>query len=103
MMVVLSILKRSDEMLIRQLCDRLKLFLCDCISESELKSLINYHHKETGMILHKIAKVKTFYTQMKLLEVLNIAFSVLDDNGASINKKERIFAHCDNTKIRESM
>lgn len=73
------------------------------ISRSQLRNLVKIHQKEIQYILSKMSKVSTYFTQMKLLEVLHIILSVLDDGGERVIKQDRNVALCSSLMVSDTV
>lgn len=102
LMIASLLLKRKDEKLIRDICIIIKEF-AEKMTSSQLKQLVQNHAKSTQMIFHKMSKVSTYMTQMKLLAVLNKVLKSLDDGGAATIQKEKIIAACSPNAIRDTL
>lgn len=77
------LLKQKDELLIRQITVILKEFVMQ-LPKTQLESLVKLHQKPVRLIFRKMNKVMTYYTQMKLLDVLITFLKLLDDGGAKL-------------------
>jgi hypothetical protein len=102
LMIACLLLKRKDETVVRQTCCIIKKF-ASLVSRTQLKNLVKIHQKEIQYILSKMSKVSTYYTQMKLLEILHIILSVLDDGGEKIIKQDRYVAVCSNSMVSDTV
>jgi hypothetical protein len=100
-MIVRLLLKRKDESVIRQTCSVMKEFF-GRTSESDMKNLVKIHQKEIQYIITKMSKVATYYTQMKLVEILHIILSVTDDGGERIIKQDRHVAGCSRMMVSDT-
>lgn len=83
------LLVRRDESLMRKACNVLVEFVSK-MDEAQLKKLAGIHSKSLMLILKKMSKVSTVYTQMKLLKVLHVICRVLDDGGTKNIRQSRI-------------
>lgn len=102
LMIASLLLRRKDEKLIRDICIIIMEF-AEKLTTSQLKQLVQNHAKSTQMIFHKISKVSTYMTQMKLVAVLNKVLKSLDDGGAATIRKEKIIASCSSNAIRDTL
>lgn len=75
LMVTSLLLKRKEDNVIRHASSILKEFVIH-LPKVHLKPLANIHKKHIQLIFHKMSKVATFYTQMKLLDVLKTILEV---------------------------
>ena len=91
LMITSLLLKRKDELVVRQICDIMKMFT-RAIPLNQLKSLMKINQKHIQYIFNKISKVSTYFTQVKLLEILHIVLDFLDDKGEKVIKLEKLFA-----------
>lgn len=89
LLITTMLLKRREEVVIRQMSSILIEF-AESLSKKELGSLAKLHSKPIILIFHKLSKLSTFYTQMKVVKILFIVASVLEDQGANIIKQERL-------------
>lgn len=91
LLVTSVLLKRKDESVVRQICAVLLAF-GKIVNEAELKNLARVHGKVMRLILHKMSKVATYFTQQKLLEVLLMILRANDDGGAQVFNSEKLIA-----------
>lgn len=89
-MTAMMLLKRNDERVLRQAAN-LMIDFAKSLSEHQLKKLVILHTKVASLIMQKLGRVGTYYTQMKILLVLKTILSCLDDGGASIIRNDKIF------------
>lgn len=102
LMVTSLLLKRKDEVVIRQACSIMKEFTV-LVKPEELKHLAKNHQKPIGFIFNKLSKVSTYMTQMKLLEILHVILKDLDDGGEKIIKQDRLVAICNKSMIDDTV
>lgn len=102
LMIINLLLKRKDEIVVRETCDIVKEFL-GTIPEQNLRSLVKIHHKEIQYLFNKLTRVSTFVSQMKLLEILTPVLQIMEDGGAKIIKKNRFVAICSNTMVSDTV
>lgn len=100
--MMILLLKRKDDGVIRQICKIIKKF-ADLSSDVELQHLARQHTKAFTIILHKLSKVSTYATQLKLLEVLNKILKVTDDHGVKVLRQEKILASRSRNAVLESL
>ena len=93
LMITSLLLLRQDEIVVRQAAQIVKEFVL-LLPEKYLKQLANFHYKPLDMIFHKVSKVATFYTQYKILEILNIILKARDDFGTKVLRQEKILSKC---------
>lgn len=91
LLITTMLLKRRDEVVIREVASILIEF-AESMKEKELTSLAKLHSKPIIYIFHKMSKLATFYTQTKLLKILKIVASVLEDQGFKIIKQEKFLS-----------
>jgi hypothetical protein len=91
LMTTLLLLQRKDEVVIRQAAQIMK-DLFSRLPEHQLKTLSTSHIKPLNMIFHKVSKVATYYTQLQIVDVLNMILKARDDRGAKIIQKSKIMA-----------
>lgn len=101
-LITILMLQRRDEGIIRQ-TSLLIVDFAKSLPASQLKNLVKHHQKVAGLIMHKMSKVFTYYTQMKILYVLKTIFSALDDGGASIIRKEKVFVIRGSNEVNDAI
>lgn len=84
-----TLFKRADEELIRALCRDLKIFI-QRLPKNLLKQLSRHYLKNIRIFIHKVSKVSTYFTQLKIVDVLSTILKALDDGGAQIIDMEGV-------------
>lgn len=92
LMITTMLLKRKEEFLIRKISVIMKEFVLQ-LPEAQLMNLVKLHQKPARLIFHKLSKVSTYYTQMKILDVLNVILKVSDDGGAKVINQESLIVN----------
>lgn len=89
MLLTTDLVERRKQRVVR-LITKAMIEFAKCVSEAQLKSLVKLNSEPIMLIFRKLGTASTLYTQSKILEVLYILTSALDDKGAETIKQEQI-------------
>ncbi|CRL00548.1 CLUMA_CG013809, isoform A [Clunio marinus] len=105
MMITSLLLKRKDEVIIRKAASTFKKCIeqLDRDRKDDITTIIQLHTKAVELLLHKMSKVSTFYTQLKVLNLLNLILKHFEDGGFDVIRNYKIFASCSGTVIHDAM
>lgn len=89
-MISILLLKNRDEGVLRQTA-QLIVELAKSLPAEQMNKLVKQNKKVAALYFRKLSRVKTYYTQMKILLVLKTILSSLEDGGAATIRAEEAF------------
>lgn len=102
LMITSLLLLRQDESVVRKATQIFKEFALR-LPEQYLKQLATFHNKPLDMIFHKVSKVTTYYTQCKIVEMLNVILKARDDCGSKILRQGKVLSKRSKEIVNESV
>jgi len=90
---------RSDELIVRESCTHIMRFI-QLVPEKTIKLLMGTQLKLARAVFSKLSRVSTYFTQLRLIEILRQLFRHLDDEGRSILQSQKTVDNDDGKRIQ---